>query len=55
MPLFDLVIAHTQRLAKAYDIHLDHLDVEGTDVEGGVVVSLRRHLEARKRILSEAA
>jgi hypothetical protein len=55
VPLFDLVIAHTPRLAEAYEINLEDLAEEGTDVEHGVVVSLRRHLEAQKRILSEAA
>lgn len=55
VPLFDLVIAHTPRLAEAYDIDLNDLDDEETDVETGVVVALRRHLEAQKKILSEAA
>lgn len=50
VPLFELVIAHTSRLAETYDIDLDDI---GT--EGGVVVSLRRHLEAQKSILDEAA
>lgn len=53
VPLFDLVIAHTPRLAKAYDVDLQDLNED--DSEGGVVLSLRRHLEAQKRILAETA
>lgn len=53
VPLFELVIAHTTKLAEAYNVELDDLDK--VDAEGGVVVSLRRHLEAQRRILYEAA
>lgn len=49
VPLFELVIAHTSKLAGAYGIDLDDIGAEG-----GVVVSLRRHLEAQKSILNEA-
>lgn len=50
MPFFELVTAHTPRLAEAYDVELDEAALEGGDV-----VSLRRHLEAQKKILSKAA
>jgi hypothetical protein len=50
VPLFELLMAHTSKLAEAYDIDLDDI---GT--EGGVVISLRRHLEAQKSILDGAA
>lgn len=50
VPLFELVIAHTFELAEAYDVALADIDAEG-----GVVVSLRRHLEAQKSILNEAS
>lgn len=50
VPLFDLVIAHTSKLAEAYDF-----DLEDVGAQGGVVVSLRRHLEAQKSILDEAS
>lgn len=50
MPFFELVTAHTSRLAEAYDVELDEAPLEGGDV-----VSLRRHLEAQKTILSKAA
>ncbi|BCN51917.1 hypothetical protein RE9425_03070 [Prescottella equi] len=53
VPLFDLVIAHTPRLAAAYGIDLPELDED--DSEGGGIVLLRRHLEAQKTILAEAA
>ena len=53
VPLFDLVIAHTPRLAEAYDVELDDLGEKSAD--DGVVVSLRRHLETQKTILAEAA
>lgn len=52
LPLFELVIAHTPTLAKAYLVDLDDLDEQ--DANAGVVMSLRRHLEAQKRILDEA-
>lgn len=45
-PLFDLVIAHTARLAEAYEFDLGDIDTAG-----GVVISLRRHLEAQRSIL----
>jgi hypothetical protein len=50
MPFFELVTAHTPVLAKAYDVEFDEAAFEGGDV-----VSLRRHLEAQKRILDSAA
>lgn len=53
VPLFDLVIAHTPQLAAAFDVDLSEL--EEVDAEGGIVLSLRRHLEAQKTILAEAA
>ena len=53
IPLFELVIAHTAELAAAYDVELDGLNEASH--EGGVVVSLRPHLEAQKMILAEAA
>ena len=54
VPLFDMVIAHTSRLAEAYNVEVEDLDEQG-DSEDGVVVSLRRHLEAQKAILAEAS
>lgn len=45
VPLFDLVIAHTTKLAEAYEFDLGEID------DGGVVISLRRHLSAQKSIL----
>jgi hypothetical protein len=54
VPLFDMVIAHTLRLAAAYNVEVEDLDEQG-DSEDGVVVSLRRHLEAQKAILAEAS
>lgn len=54
VPLFDMVIAHTPRLAEAYNIEVEDLD-EQDDSDDGVVVFLRRHLQARKEILAEAS
>lgn len=57
VPLFDLVIAHTPRLAEAFHVDLTDLDGESADsshVEGGVVISLRRHLEAQRSMLADA-
>lgn len=54
VPLFDLVIAHTSRLAQAYGVEVEDLDEQGVSGDG-VVVSLRRHLEAQKAILAEAS
>lgn len=54
VPLFGLVIAHTSKLAEAYDVELDDFDEQESDAEDRVVVSLRRHLEAQKTILAEA-
>ncbi|MCD9197799.1 hypothetical protein [Aeromicrobium wangtongii] len=54
LPMFNMVIAHTSRLAEAYDVELEDIDEQG-DSEDGVVVSLRRHLEAQKAILPEAS
>lgn len=51
LPFFELVTAHTPALAAAYDVALDE-EVEASE---GVVVSLRRHLEKQKGILSDAA
>lgn len=53
VPLFELVIEHTPQLAAAFDVNLSELDE--VDAEGGIVLSLRRHLEAQKTILAEAA
>lgn len=53
VPLFDLVIAHTPKLAAAYGVVLSELDED--DSEGGVIVPLSRHLQAQKTILDEAA
>lgn len=50
MPFFELVTAHSPRLAEAYGVELDEAALEGGDV-----VSLRRHLAAQKTILSKAA
>ena len=55
MPLFELVIAHTPTLAKAYSVELDDLEEQHASLEGGTIVHLRRHLEAQRRILDEAA
>lgn len=54
VPLFDLVIAHTPRLAVAYNVDLKNLNGQDDDA-GGVVVNLRRHLEVQKSILDGAA
>lgn len=51
MPFFELVTSHTPALAKAYGAVYD----EGDGASEDVVVSLRRHLEAQKTILSQAA
>lgn len=50
VPLSDMVIAHTSRLAQAYNV-----EVADPDEQDGVVVSLRRHLEAQKTILAVAS
>ena len=57
VPLFDLVIAHTPRLAEAFEVRLDDFEdhEEDDDSEDGVVVSLRRHLKVQKAILANAA
>ncbi|MGX5691741.1 hypothetical protein ACWKWA_00995 [Dermacoccus abyssi] len=55
VPLFDLVIAHTPRLAEAYDVDLQPITDPDEKSSDGVVVSLRRHLEAQKAILADAA
>ncbi|CCH73543.1 conserved hypothetical protein [Nostocoides australiense Ben110] len=55
VPLFDLVIAHTPRLAEAYDVDLQPITDPDEESSDGVVVSLRRHLEAQKAILADAA
>lgn len=54
MPLFDMVTAHTSRLAEAHNVEVEDFDEQG-DSEGGVVVSLPRHLEAQMVILAEAS
>ena len=54
VPLFDMVIAHTSRLAEAYNVEVEDLNKQD-EAEDGVVVSLRRHLEAQKAILAEAS
>lgn len=54
VPLFYMVIAHTSRLAEAYNVEVEDLEEQG-DSKDGVVVSLRRHLEAQKTILAEAS
>ena len=51
MPFFELVTSHTPALANAYGTVYDEED----DASGDVVVSLRRHLEAQRAILSQAA
>lgn len=51
VPFFELITSHTRVLANAYEVEFD----EEEDATGDVVVSLRRHLEAQKKILSEAA
>ncbi|MGH3508514.1 MAG: hypothetical protein ACRDO2_15050 [Nocardioidaceae bacterium] len=51
LPFFELVTAHTPVLAAAYEVTLDEED----EASEGVVVSLRRHLEMQKGILSGAA
>lgn len=55
VPLFDLVIAHTPRLAEAYDVDLQPITDPDEESSDGVVVSLRRHLKAQKAILAEVA
>jgi hypothetical protein len=55
VPLFDLVIAHTSRLAAAYDVEGSQVDVQDDAPADGVVVTLRRHLEVQKNILENAA
>lgn len=55
MPLFELVIAHTPALAKAYSVELDDLEEQHASLEGGTIVHLRRHLETQRRILDGAA
>ena len=55
MPLFELVVAHTPTLAKAYSVEPDDLEEQHASFEGGTIVQLRRHLEAQRRILDEAA
>jgi hypothetical protein len=50
MPFFELVTAHTPMLAKAYNVEFDEAAFEGGDI-----VSLRRHLEAQRRMLESAA
>ena len=55
VPLFDLVIAHTPLLAEAYQVELEDLSDQEDESGAGVVVSLRRHLEAQKAILEDAA
>lgn len=55
IPLFDLVIAHTPRLAEAYNVDLEALPDRNDESPDGVVVSLRRHLEAQKAILNKVA
>lgn len=55
VPLFDLVIAHTPRLAEAYNVDLEAFTDQDEESPEGVVVSLRRHLEAQKAILADAA
>lgn len=54
VPLFEMVIGHTARLAEAYNVEVEGLSDE-RDSEDGVVVSLRRHLEAQKAILAQAS
>lgn len=54
VPLFDMVIAHTSRLAEAYDVPFETPDAD-SDSEDGVVISLRHHLEAQKTILAEVS
>lgn len=54
VPLFNMVIAHTSRLAEAHKVEFEDPDGQG-DFEGGVVVSLRRHLEVQKTILADAS
>lgn len=53
VPLFDLVIAHTPKLAAACGVDLPEVDESNS--EGDVLMPLRRHLQAQKTILSEAA
>jgi len=55
MPLFELVIAHTPTLAKAYSVELDDLVEPEPGSDDGTIVYLRRHLEAQRRILDEVA
>lgn len=54
VPLFEMVIAHTSQLAEAYNVEVADIDEQGS-AEDGVVVSLRRHLEAQKAILAAEA
>lgn len=54
VPLFEMVIAHTSRLAEAYNVEVEDIDEQGGS-DDGVVVSLRRHLEAQKAILAAEA
>lgn len=51
MPFCELVTAHTPILANAYQVKFDEPDASN----GGLIVSLRRHLEAQNKILTHAA
>lgn len=53
VPLFDLVIAHTPKLASAHGIDLNDLGASGPEKDG--IVLLRRHLKAHRTILAETA
>jgi hypothetical protein len=53
-PLFSLVISHTSALAKAYSATLAELEQPEAHCDTEVVVHLRKHLEAQRKILEAA-
>lgn len=52
LPLFEVVMAHTSILAKAFSVELT---LDDQDSDEGVVVHLGRHLDAQARILADVA
>lgn len=54
-PLFSLVIEHTAALARDYSVVPAGLEHQESGRDAGIVVQLRQHLEAQKKILGEAA
>ena len=54
VPLFKLVIAHTPRLAEAYDVDLEDIGESASDSADNIM-TLRHHLSAQRSILADAA